>query len=312
MSASRGGLRYLFWCANEHLDFRIPEFESLAKIFGIRLDWVEKNDRRPWVILDLPSEAQARQIVSRSISTRYCVELWGDGSSTEELHKSVKGFCRDREDLVSPHRHKSFKVYVEAFMKKFTLEERLEKIETFSYLPTDGPVRLKDPELTLCCFEFYGFDHNNLPSAPERCFFGRCVGEGRRSLVTRLSLKSRRFIGNTTMDPQLSLLMANLGGVREGDLALDPFVGTGSLTLACAQFGARVLGSDIDFLMLHARTRPSRKGQKRRAVDESVRANFEQVGLDSNYVDVVVCDAANPPWREKGIFKVNFEILYRC
>lgn len=31
------------------------------------------------------------------------------------------------------------------------------------------------------------------------------------------------------MDPQLSLLMANLGKVSTGDLVLDPFVGSGKL-----------------------------------------------------------------------------------
>ena len=37
------------------------------------------------------------------------------------------------------------------------------------------------------------------------------------------------------MDPTLSLLMANLTGVRDGDLVLDPFAGTGSILLAAAQ-----------------------------------------------------------------------------
>jgi tRNA (guanine10-N2)-methyltransferase len=46
------------------------------------------------------------------------------------------------------------------------------------------------------------------------------------------------------------------------------------------------------------RTRPSRKGQKVRALDESLLANFEQYGLESRYLGVAVCDAALPPWRE--------------
>lgn len=33
------------------------------------------------------------------------------------------------------------------------------------------------------------------------------------------------------MDPQLSLLMANLGKVSNGDLVLDPFVGSGEYIL---------------------------------------------------------------------------------
>ena len=76
---------------------------------------------------------------------------------------------------------------------------------------------------------------SDLRIQPFRLFFGRCIGEGRRDLITRLSIKTRKFIGNTTMDPTLSLLMANLTGVRDGDLVLDPFAGTGSILLAAAQ-----------------------------------------------------------------------------
>lgn len=64
------------------------------------------------------------------------------------------------------------------------------------------------------------------------------------------------------MDAQLSLLMANQAKVKDGDVVLDPFVGTGSLLVAAAQFGGYVLGTDIDYLMLHGRTRPSRISQQ--------------------------------------------------
>ena len=33
-------MKYLFWCAFEHLNFRIPEFEALAKLFNIDLKWI--------------------------------------------------------------------------------------------------------------------------------------------------------------------------------------------------------------------------------------------------------------------------------
>lgn len=54
------------------------------------------------------------------------------------------------------------------------------------------------------------------------------MAESGRALIHELSLKKRKFIGNTSMDPQLSLLMANLGKVSDGDLVLDPFVGSGA------------------------------------------------------------------------------------
>lgn len=42
------------------------------------------------------------------------------------------------------------------------------------------------------------------------------------------------------MDPQLSLLMANQALAGKGDLVFDPFVGSGSLLVAAAKFGAYV------------------------------------------------------------------------
>ncbi len=104
------------------------------------------------------------------------------------------------------------------------------------------------------------------------------------------------------MDPQLSLLMANLVQVNQSHLVYDPFVGTGSILLASAQFGAQVIGSDIDYLMVHARTKPSRVGQKKRIKGESFRGNFDQYSLQSKMVDVIVADASNPPWRQDVLF----------
>ena len=44
--------------------------------------------------------------------------------------------------------------------------------------------------------------------------------------------------------------MANQGQCKEGDLVYDPFVGTGSIAIACQHFGSCVLGSDIDMRVL--------------------------------------------------------------
>ena len=55
------------------------------------------------------------------------------------------------------------------------------------------------------------------------------------------------------MDAGLSMIMANLGGVRAGDLVFDPFVGSGSLLVAAAERWAYVMGADIDYLLLHAK-----------------------------------------------------------
>lgn len=81
------------------------------------------------------------------------------------------------------------------------------------------------------------------------------------------------------MDAGLSLIMTNHAKVKKNDFVFDPFVGTGeklsfyvltrapecvckyffwlclsgSLLVACSQFGAYVCGADIDYNTIHGK-----------------------------------------------------------
>ena len=286
---------YLFWCANEHNQFRIPEFEALSQVLNVPLTWTFKSSDHPWIILDLATEEEAVKLLSRSVSVKFCVELWAQGAGYEEFHSNLKSSSVSQD----PKWFKesvSFKMEIESFNKKNNGKEKRDKIESLSYLRFDGPVNLTNPDVVFCYLEFHGFDQNNLPEEPESVMFGRLIGEGQRDRIRKLDIKKRKFIGNTTMDPTLALLMANIAKVSLGATVLDPFVGTGSLLLAAAEFGGFVAGSDIDFQTLHARTRPSRVGQKKRAEDESFVANFEQYGLADSYLGVIASDFSLSPW----------------
>ncbi|KAF1743485.1 hypothetical protein MXB_2837 [Myxobolus squamalis] len=84
-------------------------------------------------------------------------------------------------------------------------------------------------------------------------------GASSMKLGTIFSIKSRPFIGNTTLDPNLSFIMANQAQIKPGSFIYDPFVGTGSTLLACAYFGSFVMGSDISKPLLHGKTKSTIK-----------------------------------------------------
>ncbi|XP_006614919.1 tRNA (guanine(10)-N2)-methyltransferase homolog [Apis dorsata] len=288
--------KYLFWFAQEHIDFRKAEMESILNIFGMNMYIYPKLKEHPYWIVNLPSENIANKISSRAVSVRFCIELWANSKTIEDLHSKLKNYpISEINKYAGPH--KSFKIIVETFCKHFSQSEKIKKIDSFSYLPLEGPVRLNNPDTTLCYIEFYGLDPNNIPEKPYELFFGRWITSGQRNLIQKLSLKTRKFIGNTSMDPQLSLIMANQAQIQKGDIVLDPFVGTGSLLVAASHFGGYTLGTDIDFLMLHGRTRPSRISQKIRGKDENIATNMSQYGKRSYYIDVVVSDFSYPLWR---------------
>lgn len=105
---------------------------------------------------------------------------------------------------------------------------------------------------------------------PLGVYFGRVVGGVRRGRngLDQYNLRNRVFLGPTSMDAELSFVMASYGQVQKGSIVYDPFVGTGSILLSCALRGAYCIGSDIDIRIL-----------KGKSEEENIWKNFEQFNL---------------------------------
>ncbi|MDR3222670.1 MAG: TIGR01177 family methyltransferase [Methanobrevibacter sp.] len=59
----------------------------------------------------------------------------------------------------------------------------------------------------------------------------------------------RPFFYPGSMNPKLARGMVNLSKVKEGDLVLDPFCGTGGILIEAGLIGAKLIGSDINWKM---------------------------------------------------------------
>jgi len=67
-------------------------------------------------------------------------------------------------------------------------------------------------------------------------YFGRVVAEG-PGIFTKFELRSRPFVGTTSMNAMCSHISAVAAQVQPGQRVLDPFCGTGSLLVAAAHLG---------------------------------------------------------------------------
>ncbi|GAB6029000.1 hypothetical protein CHUAL_004789 [Chamberlinius hualienensis] len=299
MAVTNLGRRFLLWCANEHNDFRIPEILSIASLFKINLEWVEKNTTQPYVVVDVPSIDDIKKLMSRSTLVRSAYELWGMGPSKIEMYSQLRSLPTE---FLKSYSKSSFCIRVETFCRTLTLAEKIRKIEEFDFLPLEGPINLKNPEETFLLLEYYSGDSRDVSRKPTHVSFGRLICHGQRDKITLLNLKDRKFIGNTSMDPQLSLIMANQGLVERNSLVFDPFVGSGSVLVAAAYFGAYIWGVDIDYKMLHGKAKPTRCQTKRREENESVALNLQQYDCGSRYMDVIVGDSSRSMWRDNVEF----------
>jgi tRNA (guanine10-N2)-methyltransferase len=129
--------------------------------------------------------------------------------------------------------------------------------------------------------------NNGLPPLEgKHMYFAREIGAGDRSLVSKYELSRRKYLGPTAMDAEIALLMATQALVQPGQLVYDPFVGTGSILIAAAHFGALTMGADIDIRVV-------RDG---RGPDCNVWSNFKQYNL-APPLGLFRADNNMPPWR---------------
>ncbi|KAJ6852608.1 tRNA (guanine(10)-N2)-methyltransferase-like protein isoform X1 [Iris pallida] len=294
-----------FLCVFYHrlLDYRRPEVESLAQLFGAfeggggspllpsrSLQWKLPENHHidsPFHFVDLPNHQIAEKIAKRSILIKGIYELWGHASSYEELEMAIRDFP-DEHKLPYLTPESTFRIIVDSFGKVISFQEQNERIQGLSYIPFQGRVDLRNPDHKFWLIETDDYGCNNgLPPVVQRTiFFGREVGAADRKLLPTYQLKSRNYLGPTAMDAEMAFLMANQGLAQPGKLVYDPFVGTGSILVAAAHFGAMTMGADIDIRVV-------RDG---RGPDCNVWSNFKQYGLPMP-VSLLRADNNLPPWR---------------
>ncbi|KAG7626655.1 putative tRNA (guanine(10)-N(2))-methyltransferase [Arabidopsis thaliana] len=294
-----------FLCVFYHrlLDFRKPEVEALAELFGEEiaenesLQWrlpENHHNDTPFHFVQLSSEEIARNIAKRSILVKGMYELWGEGTCYEELKDSIQSYPDSRK-LPFLTSDSTFRISVETFGKALTFDEQKDRIQSFTYIPFEGRVNLKNPDHNFFLMEMIESEENNglQPILQRRIFFGREVGFADRKLLPTFQLKSRTYLGPTAMDAEMAFLMANQAKATSGKLVYDPFVGTGSILVSAARFGAMTMGADIDIRVV-------RDG---RGPDCNVWSNFKQYGLPMP-VALLRMDNNVPPWRSglKEIF----------
>ncbi|KAI5474831.1 hypothetical protein MNV49_002361 [Pseudohyphozyma bogoriensis] len=273
-------------------EFRIPELNSIAALFGFEINYPDPIDTtRPYMVIELAGEKEARLLGSRAISVKHIWEYWADARTYDDLHTIIK----PRNDLYDPYTGPSttWKFTVSGFARNINLVDQVAVINSFRYLGFQGDIKLKNPQCEVGVFEEYvrrtdkekGRELNDM----RWVWMGRKICDTKRNMIDVFDLKKRAYIGTTSMEAEVSLLMANQALAAPGKLIYDPFAGTGSMLLTSAAFGALTMGSDID-------------GRQMRGKKTNIGDSAAQYGIKDKIVDCVVFDVTQHPYRRGEIF----------
>lgn len=247
------------------------------------------------MVVQLEHQDHAILLASRCILIKSVCEFYAQGSSYDELHAAVRS---NKQEWIQHQADASFKFTVTGFKCSLPAQKQREIIESFSYMALAGKIDLKTPDIILSVFEEYDSRVANVegkheqPNRFKQVYFGRLLVEGTaRSLAAKFDVKKRVYYGNTSMEAEISLLMANQTLASSGKLVYDPFMGTGSMAYTVAHFGAQMFGSDIDGRQM--------RGKEKQA---GVFRAAAQYGVAARVVDLCTFDVTHNPWRCGDLF----------
>ncbi|CAN8066040.1 unnamed protein product [Agarophyton chilense] len=317
-------MRFLLQFRGLHNDLRLPEFLSVLSMIrqqpesSLNLSvtpsfstlsgtFTPTNPKRGpagsvlygeiFYFAELKDVAEARQLAGRCVLLRAVYVPCGHGLSYDDCVRSIDttAFKNALEPLRCEKSKPSFRCNVEAFGRKYSIEQQLERIHRFSDVlrPFPGVVRMRNADHQLWILEdaFPVQGHGTPHGKPRQVFFARKIADGQKHIGAQYSLKRRRYIGPTSMDAELSFVMANMAHVKKHDLVNDPFCGTAGILLACSVRGAHVVGGDINILALRGKDRAT------------ILANFAQYELCAP-LGIIRADVLNSPIVERkgGVF----------
>lgn len=206
-----------------------------------------------FLIFSFNDEAALIRIANRAVLVKNIYELWGHEASFSGLINSLQ---QNKDTLMESYITKpelSWSNEVIGFGRSFTMAEKQHLRTHFAFLDFPGPVNIKKPDIEMCVITDYIATESNIkpkddnasPTVP--CYFGRRLASvGMRDVLKKYSLKTRPYLGPTSLNDELTFILANMVGCKSGMVSYEPFVGTGSIVVALAHLGIFCIGSDID------------------------------------------------------------------
>uniref|UniRef100_A0A7S3PME6 tRNA (guanine(10)-N(2))-methyltransferase n=1 Tax=Aplanochytrium stocchinoi TaxID=215587 RepID=A0A7S3PME6_9STRA len=265
--------KYLIVFRVNRVEFWLEELDSLLDMAGLDPDDVYDRSsaslERPFLRCWFPDDSKAKLVASRSALIRFIIELWGWGSTYDEVLEKISGAPEERKKKYLEDGHcLPWRMDAFAFGRKLSTAEQEDRRNKIAPINLKGPIKMRHENLT----QFYILENVQPPEfnasgIPFHVYFGRLVASGIYDIIDKMTLKKRNFLGPTSTETELSFLMANQAKAGKGKIILDPFVGTGSLLIPCTYFGSYCYGADIDARILEGKN------------SKNAFSNFDQYGL---------------------------------
>lgn len=259
----------------------LPKAEVFACLNALRVAYEERklSDRLLVIDAQLSPESELLDVLSKRLGMTHCIY---DVRGMSELDEKEILKIVETADL-------------DAVMKKedtFAVRVRVTRKSSFYS-------RRKDlPAMVGACIKRKGYNVNlENPSktfvirlTAQACFFCLLLHSLDKKQFWEKKPHLRPFFSPGVIMPKIARALVNLSGVKDKELFLDPFCGTGGILIEAGMIGARIIGADVQDKMV--------KGAKE---------NLKSFGLTS---DSIVSDATKMPLEDNSVDAIATDMPY--
>ena len=313
---------------NNFYNFCLTEFLSVCEIYGIKN--VKYNhdtfsydiNKEPYLEISfdgIENPEICQKLIDRATLLKSIIKIYGEGETIDEVVSYIEKNNKN-EIKIEQESLKTFRFDIDFRGLSEKRKGQLEMINKFDKFPFKAKVDIEKAERIFIIFRNVVENQKTKQIISTKYYFGRQIaGKDDKKLrfYTKYDLVKRKYIGPTSTDHLLSFLMTNFAQIKEGQMVIDPFVGTGSLLIPPSIYKAICFGCDLDVRVLRGYsvgyTRKSEEDKTPEKMKGDIFTNFDDYNLDrpqiirqdinksgfrkKNYLfDAIVCD---PPygWR---------------
>ena len=310
-------MKYLatFIFNNNFYNFCLPELISIAELYNLKNFTYNKDtfsyniQKEPYITISFDGVENpdlCKKLIERCTLLKNIIKVYGEGSSMDEViddieKNNIKEFKDEVESL------KSFRFDIDFRGKCETRQIELEMINKFDKFGFKAKVDIKNAERIFVIFRNSVENQKTKEIISTKYYFGiEMAGKDEKKLhfYTKYVLTKRKYIGPTATDHLLSFLMANFAQIKEGQMVIDPFVGTGSLLIPPSHYKALCFGCDLDVRVLRGYsvgyTRKSEEDKTPQKKQGNIFSNFDDYNFPRP--QIIRQDINKPAFRKKNLF----------
>ena len=313
---------------NNFYNFCLTEFLSVCELYGVKN--VKYNhdtfsydiNKEPYLEIsfdDIENPEICQKLIDRAALLKSIIKVYGEGDTLDEVLLDIVKNSKD-EIKLEQESLQTFRFDIDFRGLSEKRKVQVDMINKFDKYPMKGKVDIQNAERIFIIFRNVVENQKNKTVESTKYFFGRQIAakdDKKMRFHTKYDLIHRKYIGPTSTDHLLSFLMTNFAQVKEGQMVIDPFVGTGSLLIPPSVYKAICFGCDLDVRVLRGYsvgyTRKSEEDKSYEKMKGNIFSNFDDYNLErpqiirqdinksgfrkKNFLfDAIICD---PPygWR---------------